>query len=303
MVTGQLMSPVAPFFSDWLYKNLSDGIREKAIANDTPLRHESVHLSYLTQVQEAYIDLDLEQRMEYAQRISSLVLSIRKKEKIRVRQPLQKILLPVLDPSFERQVDAVKPLILAETNIKDVEYLGEEDAGFLKKRIKPNFKTLGRRLGKNMKAAAQIIGEMSQQEIARVEQSNQYTLAVNGDTFELTLEDFEISTEDIPGWKVATDGKLTVALDVTITEALQAEGMARELVNRIQNSRKNQDFNVTDRIIVQLEDHPAIRAAVEQFGDYIRQEVLADELTLAAGVTGEEFELPDEVKARMLVTR
>ncbi|MCB0635643.1 MAG: isoleucine--tRNA ligase [Lewinella sp.] len=301
MMTSQLMSPVAPFCSDWLYKNLSDGIRDKAIANDTPLKHESVHLTYLTPVQEEHIDLELEQRMDYAQRISSLVLSIRKKEKIRVRQPLQKILLPVLDPSFERQVDAVKGLILAETNIKDIEYLGDDDAGFLKKRIKPNFKTLGRRLGKHMKAAAQVIGDMSQDEIAGIEQTNQYTLSVNGDTFELTLEDFEITTEDIPGWKVASDGKLTVALDVTLTEALEAEGMARELVNRIQNSRKNQDFNVTDRIKVQLEDHPAIREAVGQFGEYIKEEVLADELILTGGVSGEEIELPDEVTIQMLV--
>ncbi len=304
MVTAQVMSPVAPFFSDWLYQNLSDGIRDKAIANDTPLKHESVHLSLLTEAEEDIIDQDLETRMDYAQRISSLVLSIRKKDKIRVRQPLQKILLPVLNTEFERQVEAVKDLILAEVNVKEIEYLRDDEDGFLKKKIKPNFKTLGRRLGKNMKVAAQAINAMDQETIANIERAGSYTLVVDGEDFELTLDDFEITTEDIPGWKVATDGKITVALDITLSEALENEGMARELVNRVQNSRKEQGFEVTDRINVAIEDHPQVRAAVEQFGRYIKGEVLADSFELVNNLPdGEELDLPGDVKVKVSVVR
>ncbi len=302
MMTGQLMSPIAPFFSEWLYKNLSDGIREQAKANNTPLQHDSVHLTYLTEVDEHLIDLELEQRMDYAQRISSLVLSLRKREKIRVRQPLQKILLPVLDPSFQKQVEEVRELIQAEVNIKEIEYLTEE--GFLKKGIKPNYKTLGKRLGKHMKAAAAAIAGIDQKDIAEIERTGSYTLEVDGTTYELGLEDFEIVTEDIPGWKVAIDGNLTVALDVTITDALAAEGMARELVNRIQNIRKDSDYNVTDRIVVRLEDKPLIREAVDQNGDYIKSEVLADTLELATELAeGEVLDLPGEISAAITVER
>lgn len=302
MMTGQLMSPIAPFFSEWLYKNLSDGIREQAKANNTPLQHDSVHLTYLTEVDEHLIDLELEQRMDYAQRISSLVLSLRKREKIRVRQPLQKILLPVLDPSFQKQVEEVRELIQAEVNIKEIEYLTEE--GFLKKGIKPNYKTLGKRLGKHMKAAAAAIAGIDQKDIAEIERTGSYTLEVDGTTYELGLEDFEIVTEDIPGWKVASDGNLTVALDVTITDALAAEGMARELVNRIQNIRKDSDYNVTDRIVVRLEDKPLIREAVDQNGDYIKSEVLADTLELATELAeGEVLDLPGEISAAITVER
>lgn len=301
VVTAQLMSPVAPFFSEWLYKKLTDGIRNEAIANDTNLKHESVHLTYLQAADEALIDLDLEQQMDYAQRISSLVLSIRKKDMIRVRQPLQKVLLPVLDAEFERQVEDVKPLILAEVNAKEIAYLRDDDDGFLQKRIKPNFKTLGRRLGKNMKLAAQAINQFSQEDIANLEKTGTYQLQAGEETYELTLEDFEITTADIPGWKVATDSKLTVALDVTITPELKAEGMARELVNRIQNIRKDRDFNVTDRIQVVLGEEPEVAEAVKQFGDYISGEVLANKLTLGAASGGDELELPGDIKVLVKV--
>jgi len=300
VVTAQLMSPVAPFFSDWLFRNLT----QEVSASDSRFAHESVHLSFMPKAQQGVINPALEQRMDYAQRIASLVLSIRKKDMLRVRQPLQKILLPVLNEDFAQQVEAVKPLILAEVNVKDIEYLTDDDGSFLKKRIKPNFKTLGRRLGKHMKAAAQAISALSQQDIATIEQTGRYTLEVDGNSYELTLEDFEITAEDIPGWKVASDGQLTVALDLTLTDSLRAEGMARELVNRIQNIRKNRDFAVTDRITIQLEDHPAVRPAVTEFGDYIKAEVLADELTLVAKIDdgkGEKLELPDEVVVQVRV--
>ncbi len=301
MVATQLMSPVAPFFADWLYKNLTDPIREKAKANNTPLKHDSVHLTYLTKVEEDKIDLELEQRMDYAQRISSLVLSLRKKEKIRVRQPLQKIMLPILDESFIAQVDGVKDLVLSEVNVKEIEYLMDA-SGVIKKKIKPNFKTLGRRLGKDMKGAVQVINSLSQDDIATIESSGQYLLTVNDTSYDLTLEDFEISAEDIPGLLVANDGALTVALDVTLSNSLMAEGMARELVNRIQNIRKAKDFNVTDRIVVSLEKHDSIVSAVEDFGDYIKNEVLADQLNFAEGKNGGEvIELPDSVSVNVEV--
>ncbi len=293
VTVAQLIAPVAPFFAEWLYDNLR-----------TEADVVSVHLSLLAELNEAAIDRDLEERMDYAQRLSSLVLSLRKREKARVRQPLQKILVPVLDEDFQRKVDAVREIILSEVNVKELAYLTDEDT-FLKKRIKPNYKTLGRRLGKQMKAAAAAIGAMSQAEIAALEQSGVHTLHLDGEDYQLSLEDFEISTEDIPGWKVATDGELTVALDVSITPELEAEGMARELVNRIQNIRKDKDFNVTDRIEVRIEDVAPVRPAIEQFGDYIQQEVLADSLDLGADLNGaaEELELPGDVRVKVSVSR
>ena len=197
-----------------------------------------------------------------------------------MRQPLQKILLPVLDDGFQQQVDGVKDLILNEVNVKQIEYV-TDTGGVIKKRIKPNFKTLGRRLGKHMKAAAAVINQLDQEDIATIEKDNRYHLSVEGTDYDLTLEDFEITSEDIPGWQVANDGPLTVALDISINEALEAEGTARELVNRIQNIRKNKDFNVTDRIRIQLEKHDTILKAVEQFGQYICDETLATSIGLS----------------------
>lgn len=290
---AKLMAPVAPFFADWLYKNLNEVTKQE--------KHISVHLASFPRVSHTAINKDLEQRMEYAQRISSLVLSLRKKETLRVRQPLQKILLPVLDEAFIQQVDGVKDLILAEVNVKDIEYV-TDTSGIVKKSIKPNFKTLGRILGKNMKAAIPIINGLRQEDIAQIEADNAYQLTIGDDTYDLTLADFVISAEDIPGWLVANDGDLTVALDITLTDDLKAEGMARELVNRIQNIRKTKDFNVTDRIKVALEKHELVTAAVASFGDYIKNEVLADDLSLVETVAGgEAIELPEEVTLGMLV--
>lgn len=291
----KLMAPVAPFFSDWLYRNLNEATGKEA--------HESVHLTLIPAVDESVIDPVLEQRMDYAQRISSLVLSLRKKEKIRVRQPLQKILLPVLDEGFIAQVDGVKDLIMAEVNVKEIAYVTDTD-GLIKKKIKPNFKTLGRRLGKHMKAAGDLIAGLQQSDINAIEKNNYYRLEVDAEVFELTLEDFEISAEDIPGWQVANDGPLTVALDITLTPELEAEGMARELVNRIQNIRKNRDFNVTDRIQIDLENHPVVQAAVNQYGNYIKDEVLATRLDLREVIDkGELLELLDEVSLQILVQK
>ena len=291
---SKMMAPVAPFFADWLYQNLNNATQREAAI--------SVHLTDFPTHDEQVVDSDLEQRMDYAQRISSLILSLRKKEKLRVRQPLQKILLPVLDESFQVQVEGVKDLILAEVNVKKIEYI-TDTSGIIKKKVKPNFKTLGRRLGKHMKAAAKAINSFTQTDIQALESTGKYILQSDGEQFELGLEDFEILTEDIPGWLVANDGALTVALDVNLNDALLAEGMARELVNRIQNIRKDKDFNVTDKINIQLEQQAAIRPAVEQFGDYIKSEVLATDLALVSNLEkGETLELPDDVTAQIEVT-
>ncbi len=294
MVTGQLMSSVAPHFSDWLYRNLTAPIKDAAKTKNTPLRHDSVHLTDLVLPDLSKVDKALERRMDYAQRICSLALSIRKKEKLRVRLPLQKILLPVLNEAFIAEVDGVKDLILSEINLKQLEYITDA-SGLLKKAAKANFKTLGAKLGKDMKEAAALIASFSNDEINALEKSGSMNISVNGNTYSLAPEDMIVTTEDLPGWKVASDGDLTVALDVTLTPELLAEGTARDLVNRIQNIRKDKDFNVTDRVTVTLERHAAILEAVEKFHDYIKAEVLATDLVLADKVDGEKIELEDEV--------
>ena len=295
ITVSKLLAPVSPFFGDWLYRNLNDATKLESF--------ESVHLTDFPIADTSNIDKDLEQRMDYAQRISSLTFALRKKEDLRVRQPLQKIMLPVLDKSFQDQVDQVKSLIAGEVNVKDIEYL-DDNSGVLKKRIKPNFKTLGRRLGKDMKIAAQAINSMSQDDIANIEQTGKYQLEANGNTYELTREDFEITAEDIPGLLVANDGKLTVALDITLTPELEAEGMARDIVNRIQNIRKDSGFEVTDKIKVTLQSADAVVPAVEQFGDYIKAETLTAELELSGAVAGgQEIELPGAVKVHIQVEK
>jgi isoleucyl-tRNA synthetase len=288
LTVAKLSAPVAPFFTDWLYRTLNEVTGKE--------KHDSVHLTDFPISDAGLIDQELKQRMDYAQRISSLILSLRKKETIRVRQPLQKILLPVLDEAFQQRVEAIKDLVLAEVNIKEIEYV-TDTAGIIHKKAKPNFKTLGRRLGKDMKAAGQIINELDQETINRIEKTNTLTLEVNGNTYELTSEDLDIVTEDIPGWQVASDADITVALDMTITPELEAEGMARDLVNRIQNIRKDKNFEVTDRIQIRLQEHQAVTPAVEQYGSYIQAETLAESLELTPELTsGTEIELPGDLK-------
>ncbi len=294
MVTSQLMSSLAPFFSDWLYRNLTAPIKEAAKRNNTPLRHESVHLTDLVQPDPSKIDPDLEKRMDYAQRICSLAFSVRKKEKLRVRQPLQRVMLPVLDEAFIAEVNDVKDLILNEINVKSLEYI-TDSSGLLKKAAKANFKTLGAKLGKDMKAAADLIAQFSNEDINMLEQQGQKLVVANGIEYVIVPEDLVITTEDLPGWKVASEGALTVALDVNLTEALMAEGTARDLVNRIQTIRKEKDFSVTDRIAVTIQTHEAVTEAIAQFGDYIKAEVLANSLILTETVVGDTVALSDEV--------
>lgn len=276
---AKMMSPVAPFFGDWLYQNLNNATKRES--------HKSVHLADFPIAQEAAIDKALEERMDYAQRISSLVLSLRRKENHRVRQPLQKILLPILDDTFQDQVEAVKDLILAEVNIKDIEYLTDSN-GVIKKKAKANFKTLGRRLGRDMKAANALIMAMGQDDIALLIKNNSYTLDLEGVHYDITSEDVEITTEDIPGWSVASDKDITVALDVTLTENLIAEGTAKELVNRIQNIRKSSGYEVVDRISVKIEATTEVTNALALYSQYIADEVLADSIIAEDNFSGGE---------------
>jgi len=282
---AKLMAPVAPFFADRLFQDLNNASKKETAI--------SIHLADFPKVDEGAINKALEQRMDYAQRISSLVLSLRKTNSLRVRQPLQKILLPVLDSGYQAQVDGVKDLILAEVNVKNIEYV-TDTSGIIKKGAKPNFKTLGRRMGKHMKAAKAIIDGFTQNDIAQLEREQQYPIIIDGETFTLETEDVVITSEDLEGWLVANDGPLTVALDVNLNEALLAEGYARELVNRIQNLRKEKDFNVTDRIAVTIQQHEQTQAAVEQFGDYIKNEVLADSVIVANTLEGDTIEWFEE---------
>ncbi len=289
---AHLMAPVAPFFSDWLYQNL----------NNTSDQHPypSVHLSNFPVSNAGFIDKALEERMDYAQRISSLVLSLRKKSKIRVRQPLSKIILPVINSNFESQVNEVKDLILSEVNVKSIDFITEDDS-LLQKQIKPNFKTLGKRLGKDMKAAAQAIATIDQAGISAIEKEG-YKLLVGQNSYALDASDFEITYKDIPGMQVANDNELVVALDVNITEDLQLEGIARELINRIQNIRKNSDFEVTDRIAVQLyADDDRVLKSVHSFGPYIKNEVLADSLKAENDFEAEKINLLDGLDVKIAV--
>ena len=292
---AKLISPISPFFSDWLYQSLNDATKLE--------NHESVHLTNFPEVREECIDSLLEERMQYAQRISSLVLSLRKKHKHRVRQPLQKIILPVLDDSFEAQVTAVDSLILSEVNVKELEIL-HDATGMFKKKARPNFKTLGRKLGKDMKAAQGVISALGQEDISHIESTGTYQLEINGNQYNLVTEDFDISTADIPGWEVASDGRLVVALDTQLTDELLAEGAARELVNRIQNIRKDSGLEVTDRIKIEIQKHESLQPATNQFGEFIKAEVLGDEISLVDDLSdGVEVELPGNVTVWVRLTK
>ena len=263
---ARLMSPIAPFFSEQLYLDLN-----KVSGKD---QHESIHLTQFPVADSTMIDKALEERMQMAQQISSMVLSLRKKSNIRVRQPLNKIMVPVHNATMQKQLEKVADLILSEVNVKTIEYLGE-DTRMLVKKIKPNFKSLGPKYGKLMKQIAGIFAGFSQEDIRSFEKNKGTQLQIDGQEVVLELTDAEILTEDIPGWMVSTQDLLTVALDITITPQLADEGLARELINRVQNLRKDQGLEVTDKIILTIENNSSVRSAVEQFKDYICSETLA----------------------------
>ena len=276
LVTAQLMSPIAPFYSEWLYKNLTDGIRKKAVDNKTPLGQDSIHLTDLTKAESSRMDSELELAMDYAQRICSLVHSIRKNSKVKVRTPLQKILLPVLDKSFSDRVKTVEDIIMAEVNVKTIQYI-DDASGVLVKKVKPNFPKLGKQYGSRMKDVSAVINALNKEEIQVLEKQG----ALSKGGFDLVLEDVLISSEDIPGWAVASEGGLTVALDVRVTDELKREGIARDFVNRVQNLRKEQGLEVLDKIGIEVEkDGEAVTAALTEFKEYISTETQAVTLEL-----------------------
>ena len=280
MITSQLMSPVAPFYAEWLYKNLTDNIRDRARQFKTPLRHESIHLTDLIKSDLPWKDESLELSMDYAQRICSLVHSIRKNSKVKVRTPLQKILLPVIDDSFAAAVKSVEEIILAEVNVKAIEYI-DDASGVVVKKVKPNLPKLGKQYGPKMKEVTQVINGLTKEEISALEKQGK--LSKGG--FDLVVDDVLISSEDIPGWSVASDGKVTVALDITITDALRKEGIARDFVNRVQNLRKEMGMEVLDKIQVAVErDSDFVNAALSEFSNYIQTETQAVALTLMSTV-------------------
>jgi len=290
MITAQLMSPIAPFFSEWLYKNLTDNIRAKAKKNNTPLQYESVHHTLLVTVQENRKDAELEISMDYAQRICSLVHSIRKNSKIKVRTPLQKVLLPVLDGKFANRVKSVEDIIKAEVNVKEIQYI-DDTSDLLVKKVKPNLAKLGKQYGPKMKEVSAVIVSFTKEDIQTIEKKGLLTKG----GFDLVTEDVLISSEDIPGWSVASEGNVTVALDVTLTEALKKEGTARDFVNRIQNLRKDMGLEVLDKIAIEVQQSaPETDKAITEFSDYIRTETQALTLELKQNVSNAvEVEMED----------
>ncbi len=287
MVVAQLMSPIAPFFSEWLYQNLTGPLHEAAVKNNTPLRWSSIHLTQLGKAEKQNQDKALEERMELAQKISSMVLSIRKKENLKVRQPLQRIQVPVLDPAFQEKVEAVKDLILSEVNVKEIDFVSEEEAHIVKN-LKLNFKTLGKKCGANMKAVQAFAAENSNKIIHDIEHSGKSAVTVNGADILLESEDVEIIPVDMPGWKVANSGPITVALDVNLSPGLKNEGLAREVVNRIQNIRKDRGFEVTDKILVKIQQNSNLDNAIKNNLSYICSETLTDNLQLVQSLSGVE---------------
>ncbi|MBR6112524.1 MAG: isoleucine--tRNA ligase [Paludibacteraceae bacterium] len=274
---SRLMAPISPFYADRVFLDLN-----AATGKD---KSESVHLAKFPVADEKLINKTLEERMQLAQDISSMTLALRKKENIKVRQPLTQIMVPILSDNEQENIEAVKDLIMNEVNVKAINFVTDA-SGILVKRIKPDFKKLGPKCGKNMKTVAQMLTEFSQEQIAELEKNGQYTLDVAGASVVVEKGDVEILSEDIPGWLVANNGQITIALDVTITDELKEEGIAREFVNRIQNIRKSSGFEITDKILVEIEKKAEINAAVEHFAQYIASQVLANEVKLVDSISG-----------------
>lgn len=292
-----LMSPIAPFFADRLYRDLN---------GTTNLRKAtSVHLAHFPESSSKKIDKPLEERMELAQQISSMTLALRKKVNIRVRQPLAKILIPVDEPGLQEKIEAVKNLILAEVNVKEVAFISGNE-NMLVKKAKPNFKILGKKAGALMKSVAEKVTQMSQDDIRAFERDGSFQLELDNGPFQIDLEDAEISSQDIPGWEVNTMGKITVALDMDISPELRKEGLARELVNRVQNLRKEKGLDVTDRISLIITEHPDVRPAIEDNMDYICNETLTSTLSIVSDIPNyesDELELEEQIRVRATIKK
>jgi isoleucyl-tRNA synthetase len=296
-VIAQLSAPIAPFFMDRLFFDLNTITKIN--------KAESIHLSDFPLVNESHIDTALEERMELAQKISSMVLSIRKKENIRVRQPLAKIQIPVLDEAYKAKIEAVKDLILSEVNVKSLDMVDESQTQIVKQ-LKLNFKTLGKKCGKHMKAIQAYAANNDVAIIDGLEKEGKYEIVIDGDVILLEIEDAEIIPVDIPGWKVANAGQLTVALDIVITDELREEGLARELVNRIQNLRKERNFELTDRIVLKIKEQKEIKSAVNHNLEYICTEILADKIEFVSQTLDETavlLELDENLSSTVQVTK
>jgi len=296
-VIAQLSSPIAPFFAERLFVDLN------TVTGRYPV--DSVHLTEFPKADLSLIDTDLEERMELAQKIASMILSIRKSTRLRVRQPLNRVLIPVMNDHLSRQIDAVKSLILSEVNVKELEYI-TDTAGVLVKKIKPDFKKLGPRYGKLMKQLAAAVTSITQQQITTLEKEGLLTIQVEGQPVDLLVDDVEILSEDIPGWQVASMGSLTVALDITLTPELLQEGLAREVINRIQNLRKDKGFEVTDKIIVKLQSHTDLDEAVHRYISYICSETLAQSFEVVAEIEETQkvlIEITDQISTFIEIKR
>lgn len=291
---AKLMAPIAPFYADRLYQDLDRTTQKENFS--------SVHLAYFPKASVEVIDKSLEQKMQRAQQIVSLVLSLRKKEKIKVRQPLQKVLIPVMDAQERMEVKAVSELIAAEVNVKTVEIL-DDASSILVKEIKPNFKTLGPRFGKDMKAVAQSISSFDAEQIAVLEKTGSIEININGKNTILDSSEVVIHSKDIEGWMVASEQGVTVALDITLTELLTLEGIARELVNRIQNLRKDKGFEVTDRIDVEIQQSADLEKAILANEAYIKSEVLADNIKIVNDINNADALAFDEVQTQVRITK
>jgi isoleucyl-tRNA synthetase len=281
----RLMAPISPFFSDLLFRELNAVTKRHAV--------DSVHLADFPVSDTVSIDSGLEERMRWAQDASSLVLSLRKKVKINVRQPLQKMMIPVLDPNMKKQLERVADLIKAEVNVKELDYLDPNNT-FIRKKIKPNFIALGKKLGPKMKAMSAALAAFSQEDIAALEQYGYKDVLLEGETFQLQVGEADITSEDVPGWTVASKGRITVALDLNLTPELVAEGQARELVNRIQKIRKDSGFELTDRVSVSVFAPSGLAESFGRFKDYICAEILADDLSFESGPQAQEIEINGE---------
>lgn len=290
-----LIAPISPYFADWLYNNLN----KVSGKFDSP----SVHLADYPVADITAIDAALEERMQLAQDLSSLILSLRKKLNIKVRQPLSKVLIPTSDAHLQKQIKMVEDIILSEVNVKSLEFLSDKES-FIKKKLKPNFKLLGARLGNKMKAAANTLNNLGQVEIATLEKSGKLDLQIDNELVEIYLSELEVIAEDVPGWSVANKDSLTVALDIQITDSLLEEGNARELVNRIQKIRKDSGLELTDRIIVDIQESNALKSAIINYNDYIRSEILADTINLKSDdiSSGVDIEVNNEV-LKVLITK
>jgi isoleucyl-tRNA synthetase len=294
VTVAKLSAPIAPFFMDRLYRDLTQTTHSE--------KFNSVHLADFPKYVEKYVDKSLESKMMKAQTVSSLVLSLRKKEMIKVRQPLQKVMIPILDEKQRIEIEAVSDLIKAEVNVKEIVLL-DDASGVLVKQIKPNFKTLGPRFGKDMGLIAREIQGFTQEQINELDRNGSYTLVLSGKSITLAQDDVEISSQDIPGWLVANANGITVALDITITEDLRKEGIARELVNRIQNLRKDSGFEVTDKIKVQLEKNGNLEEAITANLDYVQSETLTKLLVFEDKIeNGTEIEF-DDIKTKIIISK